>query len=44
MTSADMADPLNIALLGGGTVGGGVAKILLEHPSALLIGPGGRCT
>jgi len=27
-----MADPLNIALVGGGTVGGGVAKILLEHP------------
>jgi homoserine dehydrogenase len=27
-----MAEPLNIALVGGGTVGGGVAKILLEHP------------
>jgi homoserine dehydrogenase len=27
-----MADPLNIALVGGGTVGGGVAKLLLEHP------------
>src|SRR5262245_57640636 len=26
-----MADPLNIAVVGGGTVGGGVAKILLEH-------------
>src|SRR3954454_11422594 len=28
----DMADPLNIALVGGGTVGGGVAKLLLQHP------------
>ena len=27
-----MADPLNIAILGCGTVGGGVAKLLLEHP------------
>src|SRR5262245_8678242 len=27
-----MAELLNIALVGGGTVGGGVAKILLEHP------------
>src|SRR5262245_6109084 len=27
-----MADPFNIALVGGGTVGGGVAKILLDHP------------
>src|SRR4029077_6477077 len=27
-----MAEPLNIALVGGGTVGGGVAKILLDHP------------
>jgi homoserine dehydrogenase len=27
-----MAEPLNIALIGGGTVGGGVAKILLEQP------------
>jgi homoserine dehydrogenase len=28
-------EPLNIALLGCGTVGGGVAKILLEHPERL---------
>src|SRR3954469_13284461 len=27
-----MADPLNIALVGGGTVGGGVASLLLGHP------------
>src|SRR2546421_8939714 len=27
-----MADPFNIALVGGGTVGGGVAKLLLQHP------------
>jgi len=27
-----MAEPLNIALVGGGTVGGGVTKLLLEHP------------
>ncbi len=30
-----MAEPLNIALVGGGTVGGGVAKILLEHPERI---------
>jgi homoserine dehydrogenase len=30
-----MAEPLNIALVGGGTVGGGVAKILLEHPDRI---------
>lgn len=27
-----MAEPLQLAMLGGGTVGGGVAKILLGHP------------
>lgn len=27
-----MAEPLNIALVGGGTVGGGVAHLLLKHP------------
>src|SRR5262249_37589352 len=31
----DMAEPLNIALVGGGTVGGGVARILLEHPDRI---------
>jgi homoserine dehydrogenase len=30
-----MAEPLNIALVGGGTVGGGVAKILLDHPDRI---------
>lgn len=30
-----MADPLNIALVGGGTVGGGVAQILLQHPARI---------
>lgn len=30
-----MAEPLNIVLVGGGTVGGGVAKILLEHPERI---------
>ena len=30
-----MPEPLNIALIGGGTVGGGVAKILLEHPERI---------
>jgi homoserine dehydrogenase len=30
-----MPEPLNIALVGGGTVGGGVAKILLEHPDRI---------
>src|SRR3954468_4909055 len=28
-----MADPLNIALVGGGTVGGGVAELLLQPPA-----------
>jgi len=28
-------EPLNIALIGCGTVGGGVAKLLLEHPERL---------
>src|SRR5262245_42632924 len=27
-----MAEPLGVALIGCGTVGGGVAKLLLEHP------------
>lgn len=30
-----MADALNIALVGGGTVGGGVAEILLQHPERI---------
>src|SRR5215212_4213826 len=30
-----MADPLNIALVGGGTVGGGVAHILFQHPERI---------
>src|SRR5687767_7516535 len=30
-----MADPLNIALVGGGTVGGGVAQILLQNPDRI---------
>src|SRR4051812_42087250 len=30
-----MSDPLGIALVGCGTVGGGVAKILLAHPDRL---------
>ena len=30
-----MPETLNIALIGGGTVGGGVAKILLEHPERI---------
>jgi homoserine dehydrogenase len=30
-----MAEPLNIALAGGGTVGGGVAQILLQHPDRI---------
>src|SRR5690349_6609664 len=30
-----MAEPLNIALVGGGTVGGGVAQILLEYPDRI---------
>jgi homoserine dehydrogenase len=30
-----MVDSLNIALVGAGTVGGGVAKILLEHPDRI---------
>jgi len=30
-----MAEPFNIALVGGGTVGGGVAKILLQHPDRI---------
>jgi homoserine dehydrogenase len=30
-----MAEPLNIALVGGGTVGGGVARILLGHPDRI---------
>lgn len=36
-----MPEPLNIALIGGGTVGGGVAKILLEHPDRIAA-RGGR--
>src|SRR6266853_984251 len=28
-------EPLNIALIGCGTVGGGVARLLLEHPQRL---------
>ncbi|MSR52482.1 MAG: homoserine dehydrogenase [Gemmataceae bacterium] len=30
-----MAEPLNISLIGGGTVGGGVAQILLQHPERI---------
>jgi homoserine dehydrogenase len=30
-----MAEPLNIALIGGGTVGAGVAQILLGHPDRI---------
>ncbi len=30
-----MSEPLNIALIGCGTVGGGVAKILREHPDRI---------
>src|SRR5262245_21568052 len=30
-----MAEPLNIALVGGGTVGGGVAQILLQYPDRI---------
>jgi len=30
-----MAEPLNIAMIGGGTVGGGVAQILLQHPERI---------
>src|SRR4051794_16515243 len=30
-----MAEPLNIALVGGGTVGGGGATILLDHPDRI---------
>jgi homoserine dehydrogenase len=30
-----MSEPLTIALVGGGTVGGGVAKILLEYPDRI---------
>lgn len=30
-----MPEPLNIAIVGGGTVGGGVVKILLEHPERI---------
>ena len=30
-----MADPLNIALVGCGTVGGGRGEILLDHPDRL---------
>jgi homoserine dehydrogenase len=31
----DMAEPLGVALIGCGTVGSGVAKLLLEHPGRL---------
>ena len=31
-----MAEPLRLAMLGGGTVGGGVAKILLGHPDRVM--------
>jgi len=30
-----MAEPLNIAMIGGGTVGGGVSQILLQHPERI---------
>lgn len=36
-----MQEPLNVGLLGGGTVGGGVAKILSENPDR-IIGRAGR--
>src|SRR5215813_4718401 len=32
---ADVREPYNIALVGCGTVGGGVAKLLLEQPERL---------
>jgi homoserine dehydrogenase len=35
-------EPLNIALIGCGTVGGGVAKLLLEHPERLAARAGRR--
>ena len=35
-------DPLNIALIGCGTVGGGVAKLLLDHPERLAARAGRR--
>src|SRR5688500_9439723 len=35
-------EPLNIALIGCGTVGAGVAKILLEHPERLAARAGRR--
>src|SRR5438552_15333668 len=35
-------DPLNIALIGCGTVGSGVAKLLLEHPERLAARAGRR--
>lgn len=31
-----MGEPLNVAMIGGGTVGGGVAKILLEQPDRMI--------
>lgn len=35
-----MSEPLGIALVGGGTVGGGVAKILLQHKDRLALRAG----
>ena len=35
-----MADPLNIAMIGGGTVGGGVATLLLRHPDRIALRAG----
>ena len=35
-------EPLNIALIGCGTVGGGVARLLLEHPERLAARAGRR--
>lgn len=35
-----MQEPLNVGLLGGGTVGNGVAKILLEHPERMILRAG----
>ena len=37
-----MAQPLHIALIGCGTVGTGVAKLLLEHPERLAARAGRR--
>src|SRR5262245_27225611 len=37
-----MTDPLHIALIGCGTVGAGVAKLLLEHPERLAARAGRR--